>query len=67
MAPEGAPAPAPAAIQLSRTDGSVLAVRLLGTYASTRYTLDPDPTGTYAATGAEDRYLGMRAVLRGEF
>jgi hypothetical protein len=44
-----------------------LSVRLLGTYASTRYTLDPDPTGTYAATGAEDRYLGMRAVLRGEF
>jgi hypothetical protein len=44
-----------------------LSVRVLGTYASTRYTLDPDPTGTYAATGAEDRYLGMRAVLRGEF
>jgi hypothetical protein len=44
-----------------------LSVRVLGTYASTRYTLDPDPTGTYAATGAEDRYLGLRAVLRGEF
>jgi hypothetical protein len=44
-----------------------LSVRVLGTYASTSYTLDPDPTGTYAATGAEDRYLGMRAVLRGEF
>jgi phospholipid/cholesterol/gamma-HCH transport system permease protein len=32
MAPEGAPAPAPAAIQLSRTDGSVLLVRLGGAW-----------------------------------
>jgi phospholipid/cholesterol/gamma-HCH transport system permease protein len=32
MASTGAPAPAPAAIQLSRTDGSVLAVRLLGAW-----------------------------------
>jgi hypothetical protein len=44
-----------------------LSVRVVGTYASTRYTLDPDPTGTYAATSAEDRYLGLRAMLRGEF
>jgi hypothetical protein len=44
-----------------------LSVRILGQYASTRYTLDPDPTGTYAATSAESRSLGLRAVLRGEF
>jgi hypothetical protein len=44
-----------------------LSVRVLGQYASTRYQLDPDATGTYAATSAEDRYLGLRAVARGEF
>jgi hypothetical protein len=42
-----------------------LSLRLLGLYRSTSYTLDPDPTGTYAATSADDRYLGFRAVLRG--
>jgi hypothetical protein len=44
-----------------------LAVRVLGEYSSTSYQLDPDPTGTWAATSAEDRYLGLRAVVRGEF
>jgi hypothetical protein len=44
-----------------------LSVRVLGDYSSTRYQLDPDPSGTWAATSAEDRYLGMRAVVRGEF
>jgi hypothetical protein len=43
-----------------------LSVRLLGFYSSTRYQLDPDPTGTWSATSAEDRYLGLRAVVRGE-
>jgi phospholipid/cholesterol/gamma-HCH transport system permease protein len=32
MAPEGAPAPAPAAIEMSRTDGSALLVRLVGAW-----------------------------------
>lgn len=44
-----------------------VSVRILGQYASTRYTLAPDPTGTYVASSAEDRYLGLRAVARGEY
>jgi len=44
-----------------------LSLRLLGQYASTRYTLDPDPTGTYVASSAEERILGLRATLRAEF
>jgi hypothetical protein len=44
-----------------------LSVRLVGQYASTRYTLDPDPTGTWVATSAEERILGLRATLRAEY
>lgn len=39
-------------------------VRVLGAYSLTRYTLDADPTGTYAATRADDRLVGARAVGR---
>lgn len=41
-------------------------VRILGEYSSTSYTLDPDPSGTYQATGAKDRYMSGRAMLRWE-
>ncbi len=47
--------------------GGPISLRLLGQYASTRYRLTPDPTGTYAATSAEDRLLGLCASVRGEF
>lgn len=38
--------------------------RVLGAYALTRYALDADPTGVYAATRADDRLIGARAVAR---
>jgi hypothetical protein len=44
-----------------------LSLRVLGEYASTRYTLQADPSGTYGASRAEDRLLGARAMVRGEF
>jgi hypothetical protein len=44
-----------------------LSLRLLGEYASTRYALDADPSGTYAATSAEDRLLSLRAMLQGRY
>ena len=44
-----------------------ISLRVLGEYSSTTYDLDPDPSGTYAATGATDTYLGGRAMLRAEF
>jgi hypothetical protein len=40
---------------------------VLGEYSSTSYSFDADPTGTYTATGATDRLLGGRAVLRLDF
>lgn len=45
----------------------LLSLRILGEYSGTKYSLDPDPSGTYQATGATDRYLGGRAMLRAEF
>ena len=41
-----------------------LSLKVLGEYGSTSYSLDPDPTGTYRASGATDRFLGGRAALR---
>jgi hypothetical protein len=41
-----------------------ISLRLLGEYSSTSYTLKAEPGGAYQATGAEDRYLGARAVVR---
>ncbi|MGB8933206.1 MAG: hypothetical protein WCC48_18325, partial [Anaeromyxobacteraceae bacterium] len=41
-----------------------LSLRAIGEYGLTRYSLDPDPTGTYAAARAEDRILGARVVAR---
>jgi hypothetical protein len=41
-----------------------LSVRVVGAYSLTRYTLAADPTGTYAATRADDRIIGARAVGR---
>jgi hypothetical protein len=46
-----------------RLSGSV-SVRVLGAYSLTRYRLEVDPTGTYAATRADDRIIGARAVGR---
>ena len=38
----------------------------VGEYSSTSYTLDPDPSGTYRASGATDRLLGARASIRAD-
>jgi hypothetical protein len=43
-----------------------LSLRVLAEYRSTRYSLDPDPTGTFVASGATDTCLGGRIMLRGE-
>ncbi|HEY7724070.1 MAG TPA: hypothetical protein VH880_01960 [Anaeromyxobacteraceae bacterium] len=43
-----------------------ISLRLLLEYGLTRYSLSADPSGTYAATGGSDRYLGGRAMLRGQ-
>jgi len=40
-----------------------LSIRVLGEFSSTTYTLDPDTTNKYQATGATDRYMGGRALL----
>jgi hypothetical protein len=45
----------------------LLSLRILGEYSGTKYSLEPDLSGTYQATGATDRYLGGRAMLRAEF
>jgi hypothetical protein len=44
-----------------------LSARALVEYSRTGYSLDADPTGTYAASGATDAYLGFRLMLRAEF
>jgi hypothetical protein len=44
-----------------------ISLRLLLEYASTKYSLSPDTTGTYVATSATDRHLGGRAMVRGQF
>jgi hypothetical protein len=41
--------------------------RFVGEYSSTSYSLEADPTSTYRATGATDRYLGVRATIRADF
>ena len=47
--------------------GGWLSLRVLAEYSGTHYSLDPDPSGTYQASGATDRYLGGKAMLRAEF
>ena len=47
--------------------GGAFSLRLLGDYSGTQYSLEPSPGGTYQATGASDRYLGGRAMLRAQF
>jgi len=47
--------------------GGWLSLRVLAEYSGTQYSLDPDPSGTYQASGATDRYLGGKAMLRAEF
>jgi len=44
-----------------------LSARIVGEYSSTRYSLDPDPTGAYRASRATDRYAGGRASIRAQF
>jgi hypothetical protein len=41
--------------------------RFVAEYSSTSYSLDADPTSTYRASGATDRYLGARATVRADF
>jgi hypothetical protein len=41
--------------------------RFVAEYSSTSYSLDADPTSTYRASGATDRYLGVRATVRADF
>jgi hypothetical protein len=43
-----------------------VSLRMLFEYSSTKYSLNPDPTGTYIATGAKDEYIGGRGMLRWE-
>ncbi len=43
-----------------------ISLRALFEYSSTKYSLAPDTTGKYVATGATDRYIGGRAMLRAE-
>jgi hypothetical protein len=44
-----------------------MSIRALAEYASTRYALDPDPSGVYSARGARDTYLGGRVLLRASY
>jgi hypothetical protein len=44
-----------------------VSLRVVGQYSSTAYDLDPDPTGTYVATGATDRFVSVNASVRAEF
>ena len=44
-----------------------LSLRLVGEYSNTSYSFNPDPSGTYNATGASDRLLGAKAVIRLDF
>ncbi|HEY6001271.1 MAG TPA: hypothetical protein VIV57_00270, partial [Anaeromyxobacter sp.] len=41
--------------------------RFVAEYSSTSYSLDADPTSTYRASGATDRYVGVRATIRADF
>lgn len=41
----------------------LLWLRLVAEASRTRYTFDPDPSGTYAASGATDAYVGTRLTL----
>ena len=44
-----------------------LSIRVVGEYSNTSYSFNPDPSLTYTATGASDRLIGGRAVLRLDF
>jgi hypothetical protein len=44
-----------------------VSTRLVGEYRSTRYQLDPDPTGVYRASTASDTHLGGRLTLSVRF
>jgi hypothetical protein len=44
-----------------------LSVRVVGEYSSTKYSFNPDPSGTYNATGASDTLIGGRATIRLDF
>jgi hypothetical protein len=44
-----------------------LSLKAVVEYAATSYSLDPDPTGTYRASGATDSYLGGRFAVRARF
>ena len=51
---------------LSVAFSGLLSLRVVGEYSGTRYSLEPDPNGTYQASGAADQYLGGRIMLRAE-
>jgi hypothetical protein len=44
-----------------------VSLRIVGQYSGTSYTLDPDPTGTYVAEDATDRFVSAHASIRAEF
>jgi hypothetical protein len=48
---------------LSVSISGPVSARLVADYRSTRYQLDPDPTGVYRASGATDTHLGGRFTL----
>jgi hypothetical protein len=52
---------------LSVALGGLLSLRVVGEYSRTHTSLEPDPSGTYQASGATDQYLGGRIMLRAQF
>jgi len=44
-----------------------LSIRVLAQLSNTSYELDPDPTGTYVAEEATDRFVSAHASVRAEF
>jgi CO/xanthine dehydrogenase Mo-binding subunit len=47
--------------------GGRVSLRAVAQLSDTSYDLEPDPTGTYVATGATDRFVTAHASVRAEF
>jgi len=47
--------------------GGPFSVRVVAELSTTTYDLDPDPSGTYRADGADDRFVGAHAAVRAAF
>jgi hypothetical protein len=52
---------------LQFTVAGPLSLKIVGDWSGTRFSLDPDPTGSYRATSAQDNYMGVRASVRAQF